>query len=710
MPLRLRKNRLVSGVSAYAVLMALAGSALAQSPDIPDSATETEAQTTGQPPPSTASAPTVLAPVEVTARKRVENAQEVPISITTITAGDIQDTGLENMEDVVRLTPGFNAMHGAQSWGSTFNVRGVGSLNPGGHEDGSISAYVDGIPVPMGQLDTYYLDIDQVEVLRGPQGTLYGKTSQAGAINITTVAPSDTFEGRLGVGIGTGGTRGIDGVVSGPILKDRLNGRLVFDLKSEDGLMYAQDLGRDLGDVDRAMVRGTFDATWNDRASTRLSLGYDVLDNNDQALAERKDYDKFMGVFEPYEDRTHASLGMTNTFDLTDNVTLNLVTGAHLVDLEYASVPNAMITGINKDGETHFSQEVRLDGTANRLDWTAGGFLSQYHRDIDMKTTGLLSFVDSGEQEISSQAIFGEATYAVLDDVKVTTGLRLNRDNKSIDETVVNNTYGFTHTMDEDKAFYGWNGRVALAYTPTKTDTFFASISRGYKAGGFQTNHSTAMSGLQENTPSFDSTTSISYEVGYKGFFLDERLNIEGSAYYISTSGEQVLGYDTTTYKGIYHNVDAESMGLELSSRARLTEELTLGGSLAYTHAYITQDADLGVSGFASAGSEIPNVPKVAYTVFAEYRDDLPESLIDASWFVRVDFRGQTGRWFDITHDYRGDSFATTDLRLGLDTDGWSVNGYVTNVTDEKYYAYGMLNRVRPAEEREFGLKVNLFF
>ena len=137
--------------------------------------------------------------IVVTARKRPENLQEVPVAITTITANDIIDTGLEGMDKIMMMTPGLNGMQSPQAVSSAFNIRGVGTLGgASGFEDGSISAYMDGVPIPIGQLDSHMLDIEQVEVLRGPQGTLYGKTAQGGAINITSAPPEDTFNARLG--------------------------------------------------------------------------------------------------------------------------------------------------------------------------------------------------------------------------------------------------------------------------------------------------------------------------------------------------------------------------------------------------------------------------------------------------------------------------------------------------------------------------------
>ena len=596
---------------------------------------------------------------------------------------------------------------------SAFNIRGVGSLVPGGYEDGSVSAYVDGVPVPMGQLDSYYLDVEQVEVLRGPQGTLYGKTAQAGAINITTIGPSDVFEGSVGGTVGTDNLYGATAMVTGPLVENRLNGRLFFDVQTEDGVIFVENLDRELGSISRLVARGTLEAFWTDRVSTRLAVTYDKLDNDDNALADRDLYDGFILTDVPFENRTHISLGTTTRFDINERTALSFITGINYVPFELAFVQNPFQTARSEDTEFQVNQEIRADGTAEELGglaWTTGLFFSYFHRDIDSVGGPLLVAEEDGEQSSWTQAVFGEGTYPVLDDLDVTLGLRLTRAVKSVDDTVVNRTFGFTNRMDEEETFFGWNGRAAVTYRPTPTDTFFASVSRGFKPGGFQTNHSAATAGLQEPTPGFDSTTSLAYEIGYRGSFFDNRASLEGAVYYIDTSGEQVLGFDPLTFRGEYFNLDSRSLGFELAGRAQVTENLFAGAAVAVTDAELTETADLG-SSIVVDGSTLPNVPLFSYNLFAVYEFDFPEDISDdMTGFVRADIVGQTGRFFDIENQFEGDAFATLDVRAGIETDRLRVSAFATNLTNDKYYSFGLFDRVTPATERRFGLTGTVFF
>ena len=656
-----------------------------------------------------------LGSIEVRARRRVEDLQDVPLSITTITEDEIRQTELEDFSDVVRLSPGLNAAHAPQSWGSAFNIRGVGSLVPGGHEDGSVSAYVDGVPVPLGQLDAYYLDVQQIEVLRGPQGTLYGRNAQAGAINITTTPPSDVFEASLGGTVGTQHLFGTTAMITGPLVEDRLNGRFFFNAQTEEGVIRIENLGREaLGDVRRLVARGTLEGYWSDNVSTRLAATYDLLDNDDHALADRDLYDGFILTDRPFEDRSHFNIGTTTRWDIDDQLGLSFVTGINYITLDYDFVQSPFQTAGANDTEFHFNQEIRLEGISedlNGLAWTSGLFFNFYDRDIDTTGGPLIVVDEHGEQTNTTMAIFGEATYPVLDELDFTLGLRLTRDVRSADHTVENRTFGITHRMDEERSFFGWNGRAAVTYRPTPTDTIFGSVSRGYKPGGFQTNHSAALAGLQEPTPGFDSTTSVAYEIGYRGLFFDERASLDVSVYYVDTTGEQVLGFDPASFRGQYFNIDSRSVGFEVAGRAQVTDELSVGAAVAVTDAQLTETVDLGAAGIVSEGTTLPNVPFFSYNIFAAYEFDLlPLVVDDMTGFVRADFIGQSSRYFDIENEFEGDAFGTLDLRAGIEADQFRVSAFVTNVTNEEYFSFGLFDRVTPARERQFGLSGTIFF
>lgn len=688
----------------------------------------TEVQEAGQP-------AYIFEPIVVTARKRPEKLQEVPISITTITEDEIINTGLEGMDKVMRMTPGLFGMQSPQSTSSAFNIRGVGTLGgSSGFEDGTISAYVDGVPIPIGQLDNYMLDIKQIEVLRGPQGTLFGKTALGGVINITTIAPSDTFEARLGGTLGTLGRHGAEAMITGPIIEDKLNARLFFDVRSRDGVIENIATGDKLGDINRIYGRGSLEALWTESFNTRLNVSYDKLDNHDNIFVDMNGFNQVETNESLFEERDTFSTGLSNKIALADAVMLNFVTGLHIIDFHSRTLqPGLGNVPEVKDTEHHFSQEIRLDGELGNLEWTTGLFGSYFKRDISHTLDGRdflgqpFIFDDKGEQTATSMAVFGEGTYALTDAFKFTAGLRLNQDKRSVDETVKHQGLfpfytPFIHRMDEEKTYEDWNGRVVLAYIPTENHTVFASISRGYKPGGYQMYHNTAMTTGPIRTPDFDESTSISSELGYKGLFLDQRISFDTTIFYITTEGEHILGLDPTTFQSIFFNMDSKSYGLELASKARVTEGLTLGGNLAIIRAVLTEDKVLlpavplwGIPETrAKKDAQLPNVPRYSYHLFMEYRQDMSVFGNDMSSFMRADYAWKSKLWFDATHAVENDSYGVLNLRIGMENNDLRIIAYANNLTDEEYFTYGMgggdMRIGYPARGREAGVKLTAFF
>ncbi len=671
-----------------------------------------------------------LEPVVVTARKRPEKLQEVPISITTITKNEIINTGLKGMDKVMMMTPGLFGMQSPQSTSSAFNIRGVGTLGGGsGWEDGTISAYVDGVPIPIGQLDNYMLDIMQIEVLRGPQGTLFGKTALGGVINITTIPPSSVFEASLGGTLGTLGRHGANAMVTGPIIDDKLNARLFVNMESRDGVIENIATGDNLGDIDRLYGRVSLEAFWTDSFNSRLNISYDKLDNNDNIFVMMDGFNQVDTNESLFEKRDTFSIGLINKVALTDAVMLNLVTGLNIIDFHSRTLQPGVAGALLdiQDTEYHFNQEIRLDSEIGKLEWTTGLFGSYFKRDIYFVPDGK-QFINEGKQTATSMAVFGEGTYALTNTFKLTAGLRLNQDKRSVDETVTHQGFSpfvmpFTNRMDEDKTYEDWNGRVVLTYIPSENHTLFASISRGYKPGGYQMYHNTAMVGLDRRTPDFSESTSVSSELGYKGLFLDQRIGFDASVFYITTEGENILGFSPTTMQSIFYNVDSKSYGFELSSKARITKGLTLGGNLAIIRAVLTEDKLL-FPAFPMFGmpdetwvykdAQLPNVPRYSYHLFMEYSQAMSVFGNEMSGFMRADYGWQSKIWFDATHVAQNDPYGVFNLRAGMENNDFRIIVYGDNLTDEEYFTYGMgagaMEVGFPARGREVGVKLTMFF
>jgi len=672
-----------------------------------------------------------LEPIKVTARKYEEAVQEVPISITVINENEILNTGLDDMEKVIQMTPGLNATRGApQSAASAFNIRGVGAMGGiAGWEDGTISLYLDGVPIPTGQIDSAIFDASQIEILRGPQGTLYGKTSLGGAINIISNPPSDFFEGSFMLGAGNEGTREIQGMVTGPLVKDKINARLFINAKTQDSILFNTATSERLGDIQNIYGRAIFDAAWSDTFKSHLFLTYGYTDNDD---AHSPLMEKYNNVNIREDIRiidNEFGAGLVNTIELNDNLNLNFVTGFNYIKYDQSVLDaNASRISHTLDNEIHLNQEIRLDGTVDKLQYTAGLFALYFKRNIDF--TDKKTFEDNGEQTYTNFAAFGESTYSFTDQWKFTAGLRLNHDTKTVDETMDNISQNLSHNMNENKSEIGWNGRVILSYLPTKNHTIFTSLSRGYKPGGYQQYHTAPVSGGGlANTPDYEGSTSIAGELGYKGIFFENRLNFDISIFYTEITDDQVLGYNYVTSEGIFSNIDSRSYGLEIASKAHITENFSIGGNIAFTRAEATEDKEvstafagfpaIGIPAIPAAiikkGDSLPYVPAIAYNVFAEYRQDIPWLSKDMFGFIRANYAWQSEIYFDATHFGENKAYGLLGLRLGIENENFRIIGYAENLTNEKYYTGGLgfgegMVPAFPGRGTEVGMQISVFF
>lgn len=671
-----------------------------------------------------------LAPIKVTARKFEEDVQEVPISITVIDENAILNTGLDDMEKVIQMTPGLNATRGApQSAASAFNIRGVGAMGGiAGWEDGTISLYLDGVPIPTGQIDSAIFDASQIEVLRGPQGTLYGKTSLGGAINIISNPPSDFFEGSFMLGAGNEGTREIQGMVTGPLVKDKINARLFINAKTQDSILFNTATDERLGDIQNIYARAIFDADWSENFKSHLFLNYGYNENDDAHSPLMEKYNNVSNRKEIRIIDNDFGAGLVNTIELNNNLNLSLVTGFNYIKYDQL-VLDVGVTRISHilDDEIHLNQEIRLDGTADKLQYTAGLFALYFKRNIDF--TDNVTYYDNGEQSYTNFAAFGESTYSFTDQWKFTAGLRLNHDTKTVDEKMDNLTKDTSHTMDESKSEIGWNGRAILSYLPTKNHTIFASLSRGYKPGGYQQYHTGGLGQVAKNTPDYEGSTSIAGELGYKGIFFANRLNLDLSIFYTEITDDQVLGFNYITNEGMFSNIDSRSYGLEIASKAHITENFSIGGNIAFTRAEATEDKEVSTAsaGFPTfgipatpaaiikKGDSLPYVPEISYNVFAEYRQELPWLSDDMFGFIRANYAWQSETYLDATHFGENKAYGLLGLRLGIENENFRVLGYAENLTNEKYYTGGLgfgegMVAAFPGRGTEVGLQLSVFF
>lgn len=709
-------------LALLAALAALPGAAEAQDDTPPASYGETKSAATAR---SYGAAPekggTELKSVTVTARQGEERAVDVPFGLSVIGGDELESRRLQTVEDTLRSTTGVEL----NSWGDPNSanvlIRGVGSLYQVSTDDGSVALNVDGVPMSMRNVSLGTLDAERVEILKGPQGTLFGGNSQAGAVNVTTRKPTRYLEGYVRGEYGEENQHMEEAVVSGP-LSERLSGRFALRNKgSELWVENAQD-GKPL--------------TKPTDLAFRVSLLWDIGTHTTalfKAEHEENKHSPSMTVLRPYDDP--AKLDFTpGTFDENNkDVELYSVEINHdLNSSRFTSITAFSSTdfvgvkgfdrqlmqalygypveylGRDSSEERRFSQELRLSSlTAVPVFWVTGLYLSSAEHSFDTYYSS--SNRQDRDYETDSYAVYGEATYPLIDKWKLTGGLRHSWDRKSYDGTYfTTGTVQDSRELDDDYT----TGRVALSYALAPSTNIYSAFSLGYQSGGFG-DYTTQVA----DSEPYKSARSNALEIGFKTEFSDRSLVLNGALFATQVRDAHLLGFNYTTLSTSTVNADTESKGAELEGTWRIGDGLELSGGLSYTDAKITSDAVGVYGGDVRSGSRVPDVPYWGGNMALTYRKAIPEivGLSTPVLNTRLSYQYVGTRAADAQNHFDLDAYRKVDLRIGVVSGNAEVYLYGNNLLDERYDLYGYyftpsVTAGAPAQGRILGLGAAYYF
>lgn len=664
--------------------------------------------------------PATIEEVIVTAQKRAERLIEAPQSVTAISSADLAKTGAREFVDFAATVPGLQFT--TQGPGSSqLSLRGVTS---GADVGPTVGIYVDEVPYgsssaftngPRRALDVGLFDVERVEVLRGPQGTLYGASAMGGVLKYVMRAPVlDVLEGSAKAGVAGGSEGGVsyDGslVVNAP-LAEGVSAVRASAFYSRDG-GFSDNVVTGQSDVDRGEVYGgradlRFEPT--DAFSARLTAfaqnvrrdggryatytltGVPVAGELDQAhpLSEpfSADFRLVSGVLE--YDFGGAVLTSVTSYQTTktEATTDGSAVYAPLLQLFFGIPATAM--AVNEQSETKkFAEEVRLASAPGQaLEWLLGAFITREESELnqvgEVFGAGLVKLpVNAVTASIPSTyeeyALFGDLTWHVTDKFDVTGGLRAARN----EQKVTQNTSGLLVTQapgsksQEDVVTYLANAR----YRFSKDFTAYARFATGYRPGGPNYLVLDPATGLPGAPATFESDSLDSYELGVKAETPDRRFGIDAAVYYIDWSDIQLLTgvAGVTTY---VNGGGAEIKGAELALTARPVPEFFASASFAYNDGKLSDDAPaLG----AVKGERLPNVPRYTATLSADY------TWLDSSLRPSV---GATVRYVDdrkasfdgspAMPQYLLPDYTAVDLRAGLSFERFEAQAFVNNVFDK---------------------------
>ena len=628
----------------------------------------------------------------VTARKTEESLQDVPIAVTAFTGDFLETSGLTEFTDIAKVTPNFDIREDGVSGSgfSTITIRGQTALNRELSSDQAVGITVNGAPITRGtNLFSNLFDIEQVEVLKGPQGTLFGKNTTGGAVVVTTTAPKlDTFEGYVEADIGNFDRNDFEGVVN--VGGEDWAIRLGAAIQNRDGLQFGVQRVFDpqvAGFPTTPTLDGVTSETGQEFATDnevfyRASVLYEPSDElSIRVNADYHETDEFIqgsrvlnvgalpiggGLFFPIAVPTDPEFGQfaasqqfgtppTLFADETNiNATVKYDFGvAQLESItsyrdQFLAISNPFATvavDIGQDSDI-FAQELRLSGDAlaDRLNWQVGGFYS-IEEGEDQDDVGGIRLTASENETL---AFFGQGTYDITDQLAFTGGLRWTDENRSVALVTESRPDGFISVPDREVSFDAFSWTAGLDYKVTDDSLVYASISRGFRSGGIDDERLNltgpepvvAADGTVTTLTAEDITVDpefvINYEVGLKADFLNNTVRWNSAAFYSDYTDIQVQTFDPVLVDAnnqavitIANGAEAEVYGFETELNYIPNDNLSLGGTLGYTKAdfqeFVFEDPASGLT--IDRSDDAIGGPEWQASAFGRYEDDIADGI-----------------------------------------------------------------------------------
>ena len=662
----------------------------------------------------------VLEEIIVTADFRQAAVDDIPASIAVVDADVMARKNAQHLEDILLNTPNVNLASGA-SRARFIQIRGIGERGQFSEPlNASVGVMIDGVDFSgIGTAGMLY-DMAQVEVLMGPQGTRYGSNALAGLINMQTKAPQPETEYGVQLQAANAGERGVAGFLTGPATDDlffRVSGQQL----ESDGFSNNLFLGRQTNTREETTLRGKFRWLMTDTekldftaAMIDLDNGYDAfsLDNMRDTLSDEPGFDR--------QDSKLASLNFTTSRFAP--FALEVLGGFAVSDIAYGYDEDWVYTGFHpfeysstdkyyRDRET-ISGEVRLVSSdvgallGGRTSWVAG--IYSLHQDVDLaRDYTFLPALFTSRFIIDRLAVYADTTTVLTDNFSLDIGLRSERFSAEYQDS-----NGLAFSPNDDL----FGGKISLNYALPGSSLLYASASRGYKSGGFNTDGS-----LDADLREFNAETLWNYEAGFKGLLLDNRLQLQAALFWmdrddvqISSSTVRVRDNGSAEFIDFIGNAaGGTNRGLEISAQWQSADHWSLYGNLGLL------DADyedfINSNGDNLDGRQQAHAPDYQYTLGMVYD-------FDANLSLDVNVQGRDAFYFSDSHDARSDSYALLNASLRYQRDAMTLTLWGRNLTDEDTFVRGFYFGNDPRDDYtargytqlgepvRYGLTVNLDF
>ena len=689
--------------------------------------------------------------IVVTAQFREQKLQELPVAASVLTAQDLEDGGVRSTDDFVSLIPNLTFDDSFTYLNSFVVLRGVTQIN---NADSPVAIIIDGVPQNnQKQFKQRLFDIQQIEVLKGPQGALYGRNAIGGAINIVTKQPTNEFEGQISAGLENGIGYRAGASLSGPVIPDLVLFRVAGSYYRTEGLIENTFLEDNVDNVEfdyslrgkvtilpTDFLRIDLRASYND---FEAGSSYDTVVNNTPnggPVPVFRDGDA-NDIFAPTSDFRGVTEG--NVADLSGRIDLELpfatatyilgfsdIEESYRADLDFSnpSMPSGIFGGLNlgqgQDLSVQlFSHELRLvSPDAQRFRWIAGAYYLGTQRDlltrVFLDADNCAAQFDDGtilvelneNNDNVAWALFGQLEIDLTERLVLQLGGRFDKDER---EQTNPNADGATRTS----TFEAFQPKIGLSYRFLDNVLGYATYSTGFRSGGFN-----APGVVLEG---FEDEFLTNYEVGLKTSFWGGRATVNMAGFFSRSDDFQFFFVDVSTGSQIISNIDAVDLfGVDLDITVRAPGGFSFFGGLGVTDSEIRELGNDALVSFLSqsgvdtdnvVGNRSPRTTEVTLNAGAQWTTGMTDW---ASLLLRATYEYQGAKFWQIDNVDVRDPIHLVGLRFGLDTDYGTVAIWGRNLLNEEYYAdfnpaefagtgFDLAFQARP---RSFGLDISARF
>jgi iron complex outermembrane receptor protein len=681
----------------------------------------------------------------VTATKREKNIQEVPISMTALSASRLKRLGVKEISNLENVVPNLDFGNTHTNDNPAIIIRGISASAGNIGFEAGVGVYIDGVYMGRNSsLNQPLTDIDLVEVLRGPQGTLFGKNTTVGALNIKTRRPSDELEGSVQVELGNYNLLRTRARVSGPLIKDKLLGKISVFSDDRDGFeKNLKEGASDALDENQQGMRGELlylasDALdvslrWDWLKNERKIMAWSIDENDTHGLSFEGNKPHVINQDDTDEVRTIKGTSLTADYRFDSGFTFTSITGVRELDISIFGdqdfLPAQRLSIDKVESFEQFSQELRIASPDNRdFKFVSGAFY--YQQDATSRISNIVNEffpvigVDAGfvaglgtplgfaawqsetdltntnraEVETTSTALFFDSSYDITEQLSVLFGVRYTDEDKTLNysQQGINLLIPSYAAFDDSRNDSEVSPSLGMTYAYDEDINLYTKVSRGFKSGGWNATTignpspfgpiplpSNEITESQLNGIKFDSEKLTNYEIGAKTLLLDNKVRLNTALFYIDYEDMQL-----SVFKGLEGSITtnagaARSRGLEIELEATATDNLNLAASIGYSDAVFTQfDPNETVDGDELDGIRLSG-PKLNANFSVTYSTEL-EGVGYLSAGLDYSYKSKSyGKFSNVT----GTEFGSTSLLNGLvrieTDDNWDVSLWAKNLLDK---------------------------